>query len=189
MNTIIYLIRHATPDWSRFDLRYDIPPGPPLTAQGEEEAVRLGDFLRATGVRKMYASPLERSQRTAQIVGDALQIPIVEEAAIAEWRQGEAEHEVLNRFNEFWQQASAESAQTGPLALISHGGPIRLMLVRLGLDSAELAFYRRQFDRDNPLPPAGVWQATHAQADNGWQVELVFTPRLHQVYTPEVVFV
>jgi drug/metabolite transporter (DMT)-like permease len=28
---LIYLIRHATPDWSRTDIPYFTPPGPPLT--------------------------------------------------------------------------------------------------------------------------------------------------------------
>ena len=35
---VLYLARHATPDWNMRDIRYDIPPGPPLVPQGEEEA-------------------------------------------------------------------------------------------------------------------------------------------------------
>ncbi len=54
----IYLTRHATPDWSRTDIRYDIPPGPPLTAQGEAEAEKLGIFLASAGVTQTLRQPL-----------------------------------------------------------------------------------------------------------------------------------
>ena len=37
---IVYLARHATPDWNRKDIRYDVAPGPDLVAQGEAEAAR-----------------------------------------------------------------------------------------------------------------------------------------------------
>ena len=63
----IYLARHATPDWNRRDIRYDIAPGPDLVPQGEAEAAQLGEFLRTTGVTRIYASPLVRTRRTAEI--------------------------------------------------------------------------------------------------------------------------
>ncbi|MEZ4609900.1 MAG: histidine phosphatase family protein [Caldilineaceae bacterium] len=47
-----------------------MPPGPPLVPDGETEAAKLGEFLRAAGVTKVYASPLERTRRTAEIVGE-----------------------------------------------------------------------------------------------------------------------
>ena len=63
---IIYLARHATPDWSRTDLPYHLLPGPPLVPQGEAEAAELGRFLREAGVSRLYTSPLERARRTAE---------------------------------------------------------------------------------------------------------------------------
>ena len=41
----IYLIRHATPDWTRKDIPYHLPPGPPLIEQGLAEAQALAAFL------------------------------------------------------------------------------------------------------------------------------------------------
>ena len=58
---MLYLARHATPDWNMRDIRYDIPPGPPLVPQGEAEAAQLGEFLRQAGVVQIYVSPLVRT--------------------------------------------------------------------------------------------------------------------------------
>ncbi|MCX6046314.1 MAG: histidine phosphatase family protein [Chloroflexi bacterium] len=185
----IYLVRHATPDWSRTDIRYDIPPGPPLVAQGEAEAASLGEFLRTVEAYKIYVSPLERTLRTAQIAAEIAQLPVFEEEAIAEWRRGESEQQVLERLMPFWDKISQESQENGPIVMVSHGGPVRAMLQHLKLDQAEIDFYRKQFDRDNPVPPAGAWLATQARFDDRWQLHLAFTPQPHKVYTPPLVYV
>lgn len=189
MPATLYLIRHATPDWSRTDIRYDIPPGPPLTAQGEAEATSLGAFLREIGVKQIYASPLERTQRTAQLAALVAQVPVMEAVAIAEWRRGESELEVLERFLPFWASACAESNEHGPVALVTHGGPVRLMLQHLKLAQAEIDYYRKQFDRDNPVPPAGAWRVARSAVDAPWQLHLAFTPQPYRAYEPPVVYV
>lgn len=174
-NQVVYLARHATPDWSRKDIPYDIPPGPPLTAQGEAEAQKLGDFLAAAGVIQLFASPLERTQRTAAIIAQGWDAPVQTVDAIAEWRHGESEELVLGRVHTFWEELLTGSPLDGPVALVSHGGPIRLLLEKLSGDPARINTYRAQFDSNNPLPPAGAWRA-QGQADGSWQVDLVFTP-------------
>lgn len=173
----IYLARHATPDWSRTDIRYDVPPGPPLTAQGEAEAAQLGAFLQKAGVKRMYASPLERTRRTAEIAGGIAGVTPITEEMIAEWRRGESEAEVSARLNGLWEKLCRESASVGPLALVTHGGPIKAMLQNLGMPRTTADEYCRQFDRGNPLPPAGVWAATGSPTATPWQLELVFTPQ------------
>lgn len=173
----IYLVRHATPDWSRTDIRYDVPPGPPLTAQGEAEAAKLGEFLRTVGVKRIYASPLERTRRTAEIAGSIAGVTPITEEAIAEWRRGESETEVAARFNGLWEKIGRESETVGPLALVTHGGPIKAMLISLGMPRATADDYCRKFDRGNPLPPAGVWRATGSTTAPSWQLELIWTPQ------------
>ncbi|MFN3332154.1 MAG: histidine phosphatase family protein, partial [Caldilinea sp.] len=79
---VIYLARHATPDWNRKDIRYDVAPGPDLVPQGEEEAIKLGEFLHAVGVTQIVASPLVRTQRTAEIAGAVAGIPVVIDATV-----------------------------------------------------------------------------------------------------------
>lgn len=177
MTVKIYLARHATPDWSRTDIRYDVPPGPPLTAQGEAEAAQLGEFLRKAGVKRIYASPLERTRRTAEIAGGLIGVTPITEETIAEWRRGESEAEVSARLNGFWEKLYRESESVGPLAVVTHGGPIKAMLQNLGMSRATADEYCRKFDRGNPLPPAGVWLAMNSTIETPWQLDLVFTPQ------------
>ncbi len=66
---VVFLARHGTPDWNMTSIRYDIPPGPPLVPQGEEEAAKLGKFLKSQNVQLVYASPLVRARRTARDCG------------------------------------------------------------------------------------------------------------------------
>lgn len=176
MTVKIYLARHATPDWSRTDIRYDIPPGPPLTAQGEAEAVRLGEFLQSKSISHIYASPLERTQRTARLAAEVLDLPVQTEELIAEWRRGETETDIAGRFNQFWERICRQSKAEGPVLLVTHGGPIKVMLLNLGMPRPMVDEYCRKFDRGNPVPPAGVWLATNSTNETPWHLDLVFTP-------------
>lgn len=177
----VFLARHATPDWSRRDIRYDIPPGPPLTAAGEEEAVKLGEFLREAGVVRVYASPLERTRRTAEIAAAIAGAPVTILEELAEWRQGESTDEVLNRIRPCWTAAQAEADAAGSVALVTHGGPIHILLQHLGANRDHVEHYRRQFDHQNPVPPGGVWSTTPG-SDDAWELSLVFTPSPCQPY-------
>jgi probable phosphoglycerate mutase len=187
MPATLYLIRHATPDWARTDIRYDIPPGPPLTPQGEAEARQLGEFLKSTNITHLYTSPLERTTRTAQIAADALGLQVETKIELAEWERGELENAVLTRCRGCLDEALDESDRRGPLALVTHGGPIRLLLADLGLDQAEMGHYRRIFDNDNPVPPAGVWQVTRSAEGQIEIPKLVFTPQPYAPFVPTTV--
>ena len=173
---LLYLIRHASPDWERSDIRYDIPPGPALTARGEQEARDLGHFLSHAGVRKLYYSPLERSTRTALIAAALARVPALEKGELAEWRRDETEPEIHARFWPLVQASLEESARIGPLGLVTHGGPVAYLLKQFGMDPERLASQRRQFDHANPLPPAGVWAARQDPGTGAWDLQLVFTP-------------
>lgn len=186
---VVYLARHASPDWTRTDIRYDIPPGPPLTKQGEEEATRLGEFLRERGVVKVYASPMERTRRTAEIAAQVAAIPWSESHEIGEWRREEQFGAVLERIRPFWELACTESRTIGPIALVSHGGPVLSLLEHLRVDPAVLTHYRDQFDHRNPLPPAGAWLTSRDALDSFWDARLVFTPNPIQQFLSAVAYV
>ncbi len=174
--TRIYLIRHATPDWDRTDIPYNVPPGPPLTQQGEMEASELGVFIRKKGIKKLFYSPLERARRTAEICAKVAGIPIQEELDIAEWRNKENDRKFAARFLPVWDRAVIESRVQGPVGLVTHGAPVRFMLHFLGLDTEVLYTYLKQFGNGNPLPPAGVWLAEKNDPEEHWNLNLVYIP-------------
>ena len=176
----IYLVRHATPDWSRTDLPYHLPPGPPLTEPGQREAEQLGDFLRDMRASQILASPLERCLRTAEIAGKVAGIPYSVEARLAELRPEEKPADVRARVWPVWVHAGELCLEAGPIVLLTHGGAVALLLAELGLPAKDMARYKAAFDRNNPLPPAGAWRALRPSPDGPWSLDLAFTPEAHR---------
>jgi broad specificity phosphatase PhoE len=176
----IFLIRHATPDWNRKDIPYDIFPGPLLTPTGEKEAEALAAFLKSEGVGKLYHSPFARAAKTAQIISAINRIPCVEEPGLAEWRmQAETEIQVRRRMKAIFDQSLAEVAGMGSIGLVSHGGPIGVLLQELGIEPNELAVCRTKFDTTNPLPPGAAWQVEREDGKSrSWNFSLRFLPSL-----------
>lgn len=176
MPIAIRLARHATPDWSRKDIPYHVPPGPPLVARGEREALALGRFLRHSRIARVYTSPFERALRTAQIAAGALGLPPIVDAAIGEWRTDETRDMVAARLEPFWRKICAQSEMHGPILAVTHGSPIGFLLSSLGLPSESLAAHQARFDHGNPAPPAGAWSATAPAAGGPWTLNLAFVP-------------
>lgn len=148
-----------------------------LTLKGEQEAEALAEFLKKQGLVKLYHSPFERAAKTARIVAALNGIPAVVEPGLAEWRSAdEPENRVRQRMVSIFHQAARESVDSGPTGLVSHGGPIALLLLALGIPKEELAKYRTLFDTTNPLPPAGAWQVEKDDGQAGWRFEMAFRP-------------
>jgi broad specificity phosphatase PhoE len=175
--TRIFLVRHARPDLNRKDIPYDLHPGPPLALQGEKEAEEVAEFLKTQGVVRLYYSPFERSARTAQIIAARNRIPSMEEKRLTEWRQvDELGAAVRVRMSLVFDEIARESAIVGPIALVSHGGPITFLLLALGMEEDTLSEFKKKFDGFNPLPPAGVWAAEWNPDTKTWNLTLVFIP-------------
>lgn len=171
----IYLIRHALPDWTRSDIPYHQPPGPSLTPQGLQEAQQLSFFLKNAGVQRLLVSPLERALQTAQIVARISKIHYEIHAGLIEWQPEDSEESVRARICPVFELAHTLSRQAGPVGLVTHGGPIAVLLSNLGMDAATLAG-QRVFDHGNPVPTAGVWQAFPNEFTGEWALSLVFQP-------------
>ena len=58
-----------------------------------------------------------------------------------------------------------------------------------GLPSAEIWHYRRQFDHQNPLPPAAAWEVTRPSAGGDWSMRLAFSPTPFTDYLPATRYV
>jgi broad specificity phosphatase PhoE len=175
MQTTIFLARHATPDWTRRELSYHLPPGPPLTSKGEQEAESLGIYMREAGVAIIYSSPLDRCLHTAQIAASAAGAQLVTVHSLTEWQPGETYESITRRLWPAFENARRSSRSGQPAALVTHGGPIAALLLQLGMDQNTLVSHRI-YDNNNPLPPAGVWQVWQDGDRKDWQTELVFTP-------------
>ncbi len=169
MSPIAYLIRHAAPEKGT-GIRYDVPPGPPLSPEGREEAQRAAAFLAAREVQRLFSSPLVRARDTAGIIGHALRLQPILDERLAEQRSDETFEVVIARVRAFWEEHIAEDG--GPLALVTHGSPIRALLTVLG--DGRLDWSRYQFADNNIVPTAGIWQVERVA--DGWKLELIFVP-------------
>ena len=176
MTAKIYLARHATPDSSRKDLEYDVMPGPSLTEQGEAEALEMGEFLRSEKIKRIYTSPFQRTQQTARLVAAVIGVPVLTQAELSEWRRDETEQNVHDRLDGWFELICQESALSGPICLVSHGGPLGVMLGNLGMPRAVVKSYCLKFGGKQAAPHAGIWRAARSTPGIVWQLELVFMP-------------
>lgn len=174
MSEILYLIRHATPDWSRTDISYFSPPGPPLNEKGLEEAEMLANFFQFSDLKCIYSSPLVRCLSTANAIARHTNTPLIIEPGLAEHRPDERRTEVRSRLMPVFEQA-IHASHEGPVALVTHGSPIGILLEHMGLSQAELNDLKARFDHHNPAPPAGVWEAVRSGDD--WNLSLVLNPQ------------
>jgi probable phosphoglycerate mutase len=82
----VYLVRHGETEWSkagRHTGRTDLP----LTANGMEDARKLGERLGGVAPRHVLSSPLSRARRTAELAGFTPEI----DPDLLEWDYGDYE--------------------------------------------------------------------------------------------------
>ena len=173
----VYLIRHAQPaNLGDANLRYDVPPGPPLSTDGRAQAAMAANFLASHPPMVIYTSPLDRAQQTAQIISAQLGVPLATDERLAEHRREETTEQVAARVAAFWHERVTSAPPGLPrLALVSHGSPIRLMLTPLG-DVWTSDPDRYKFDYGNLVPHAGIWRARCQVKSHScpWELALIF---------------
>ncbi len=174
----IYLARHATPDRSRYDTPYHILPGPDLTPRGRQEAMELGNFLREAKVGHVLSSPFERSWRTAEIACELAGVPLETNPDLSERQPTEYEGLLVERMQRAFRMGVAISAGRGPLAIISHGAPIMVLLRSLGLPGP-IVESCRIYDNRNMVPMAGAWWVQ--REDGELNMRLAFAPQGNRV--------
>ena len=85
--TRLLLIRHGRSTWNA-DKRIQGQADPPLDEVGREQARRLAERLRGDPPVALYTSPLQRARETAEIVGQALDVPVVPDGRLKEYDVG-----------------------------------------------------------------------------------------------------
>lgn len=178
--TVVYLVRHADPDRNT-GLPYQTLPGPGLTGHGEHEARLLGRFL-LWRVGDLWVSPMERTRMTAALIqaervrAHGVEFNFCTEARLIESQPGEAIAAIRARMMEIFHAAALQSYNGGDhVALVTHGGPLAVLLEALGMPDAELIAHMAACDNGSPLPTAGALRCEH-RAD-GWRFTLEFDPR------------
>jgi broad specificity phosphatase PhoE len=87
LTTRLILIRHGETDWN-VEGRYQGQADPPLNQRGLAQARQLAQKLRDVGLDVLYSSPLRRALQTAQILAEALDVPLHTEPRLMEIHQG-----------------------------------------------------------------------------------------------------
>jgi broad specificity phosphatase PhoE len=85
-----YGLRHGATDWNRkglFQGRTDNP----LNEDGLRQAHEAADMLRGAGISRIVASPLVRAAKTAEIIADAISVPLTIDDGIIEFDFGSFE--------------------------------------------------------------------------------------------------
>lgn len=147
---ILYLVRHGETDWNRqrrFQGREDIP----MNRAGVRQAQQCGAALAHLGIQAVAASPLRRAVQTAHILAQRTGVEqVVCDPGLIERDLGEFSGQLVQARPDYFaakagsgmepieqvgrrmQQALLRWQGTaGPVALVSHGAAINVLLRRV----------------------------------------------------------
>ncbi len=136
-----YFIRHGETDWNREHRgmgQKDIP----LNERGLEQAHKAATVLVKEPIQTICFSPLMRARVTAEIIGEKLNVPLVEIPGLIECSWGENEGKIKGKWTDDWVRGTeipgAENYQeflrravaainratkeNGPVLIVAHGG-------------------------------------------------------------------
>ncbi len=106
MGCKLFVIRHAESEWNPIG-RYQGLKNPDLSERGQKQAQILAEALKDKGIELIYTSPLLRTKRTAQILAETLNVPLIEDRRVIEidhgvW-SGKLVEEVKREFPEMFE--------------------------------------------------------------------------------------
>lgn len=171
MPTQLFLIRHGQPETTS-SVPYLVPPGPDLSERGRLEAHQAAAFLARLQIGHCVASPFARTTQTAEIVSRHLATGLQFSDDIAEHGPHEGFETVRTRVRTLLAQLRDHHAER--IALVSHGSPIRALLLECSAGRIDLSGH--VYQGGNPAPTCGIWQIdlTHEAAQ---RCQLVFRPQ------------
>lgn len=114
--TATVLLRHGETSLSG-ERRFSGTGDAPLTAAGEAQARAAATLMRRRGdVQVIVTSPLLRARRTAEVVGEVLELPVVEEPGLRETDFGAWEGYTFSEVRERWPDELAAWASNPSIA-------------------------------------------------------------------------
>lgn len=97
--TTILLIRHGENEWVKEHRLAGWIEGVKLNEKGHKQAAALAERLAHLPIKALYSSPLIRCQQTAQYVGDALGLDLIDFPEMGEVKYGEWEGEKIEKLS------------------------------------------------------------------------------------------
>lgn len=110
--TTFYIIRHGD--------KHPIPPDPGLNELGHKQAQATAKYLKQFPITRIVASPLRRTQETAQHIAEQLQLSIQTDQRLRErlnW--GDDPDQSRESFIELWRKTSQDRSYQPPIGLSS----------------------------------------------------------------------
>lgn len=156
----LFLIRHGETPWtvaSRYQGTTDVP----LTPKGIRQAKAIAKVLRREVLERIYTSELKRAQHTAELISREAGIqPIVDprlnELHFGDWEGapyrrlsengkkppgGESVSSLARRVGQFFKEI-ANRHREEKVAIVSHGGPIKMILFKILKASSSIWSFR-----------------------------------------------
>jgi probable phosphoglycerate mutase len=180
-----WFLRHGETDWNaqgKSQGNVDVP----LNATGLAQARAAAQLLRHRGIASLVASPLARTRVTAEIVAEALGLPVALDEGLREAAFGVQEGQAMGQWFADWTAglftpqggesfaalraravAAVNRALAGPapVLVVAHGGVFRTLRAAMGMAS------NQRTQNGVPIfcaPPAGAsglpWTLTPAEA-------------------------
>ncbi len=96
---IVYLARHGETAWSLSGQHTGLTDIP-LTPRGEQNAKKLGAYLKNIAFDQVLTSPLQRARRTCELAGFASRAEL--DSRLVEWNYGECEGRTTSDIQRQW---------------------------------------------------------------------------------------
>jgi broad specificity phosphatase PhoE len=134
--TIIYVVRHAESAHNRSGSLSQEPGtlygtlGSSLTEVGKQQASLLARELKDLPFHCIYASHLNRAKQTAEILSEALNLPVYMKETLQERLDTESEQEAGIRLFTYVEEI-AQLCREQTILVVSHGAILRGMLMIL----------------------------------------------------------
>ncbi len=97
----LYFVRHGQTEWNR-DARMQGRLNSDLTALGRSQAEAHAELLSQVRPGAIVASPMGRARQTAEIIREALRVPIQFDERIVEWDCGDWSGFLYDEVQERW---------------------------------------------------------------------------------------
>ncbi|MDR6552605.1 histidine phosphatase family protein [Paenibacillus qinlingensis] len=101
MSIDFYLVRHAVKEKNVGDVS--------ITAEGLEQAHATASHMKQMRITSIFSSPLNRAKQTAQVIGNATSLQIIEDTRLREranW--GDLPGQTFQEFVEMWDRCTKE---------------------------------------------------------------------------------